>query len=402
MKRIYLYYASKFFFDFTIIYPLYSIIFRSRGQDEGAIGWLLAIWSLSVIVFELPMGVVSDRMKRKNVLLWAVLAKSAAFALWIPESRIPESGFILSAAGFILWGLSSALASGTEEAWLFEALHEKGLQDRYAMIRGRGSFFSALGVSLASPIGGYVSGFGITPVLAVSIATTFLSGLFILGFGNPPRTAPRESGNEAEPQWKKDILPALREIVHKRRVLIMMTFSGAVLVTAGVLDEWDPLFLSDAGLSTVWIGFWLTIRFLSESAGAAAAHRAETVLKKPSCMFAAAGLFALVVVSFGWFGNLWFLVPYALFYLVYSLLSVLAESSIQHEMRGDHRATVLSFRSLLENAVGIILILITGYTARSIGMTGAWIFSGLYACSFSIMLMCVYKRVKKTRNDYSR
>lgn len=115
------YYAARFFHDFIMIYPFYSLLFRQRGASESEIGWLLGIWSLSVVVFELPAGLVSDRMRRRTVLLFSVVAKALAFILWMPSSS-----FILPLAGFIFWGLSEALKSGTEEAWLYEKLSAVG------------------------------------------------------------------------------------------------------------------------------------------------------------------------------------------------------------------------------------------------------------------------------------
>jgi MFS family permease len=376
MKKISLFYLMKFSSDFMLVYPFYTLIFKTRGLDEIAIGWLLAIWSLSVVIFEIPMGLISDRMKRKRALLLSAFFKAMAFGLWI----IP-GGFVPMAAGFIFWGLSGATASGTEEAWLYETLFLENRQNQYAKIKGRGNFFSAMGIALAAPVGGLLLPMGADLVIMASIAVTIFCGILFLGFGDPPRTAMPEELDDAEDienGFIKDLLPAIKEVIFNKAILTMMLFSGLLLIVAGVLDEWDPLFLVDLGLTPFWIGTWLTIRLLCESLGAMSAHKMEKHLQSPRIMILLAGFGVIPLIGLGFAPNLFWLIPYAVFYFIYAGLSVQAETRIQKEMHGAHRATVLSLKSLLENAVGIVLIVITGFVGQTSGMNKIWLMMGFY------------------------
>lgn len=386
-----MYYLYRFAYDFILVYPFYTLIFSRQGQSESAIGLLLAIWSCSVLVFEVPMGLLSDRMTRRHVLLLSALAKAVGFALWL----LP-GGFWVMAAGFVFWGLSEALRSGTEEAWLYETLHQAGRPELYARIRGRGTVVGSLAIALAAPAGGWVAErWGMDPVLWASVTVSLFSALLVAGFGQPPRTElpTEDEADAARPAVLRDLLPALRDIGRKRSMLSLIVFSGALLVVAGVLDEWDPLFLTRAGLTPTLFGLWMTARLLAESAGAALAHRAGSRLDSTRRLIWAAALSALPLVGLGLSQNLGWLLPYALFYLVYALLGVLAETRIQERLHGAHRATILSLRSFLENAVGIVMILVCGGVGQAAGLARIWTLAGVYAIVLAGVLLGVAARL---------
>ena len=381
MKKTVRYYAVRFLFDFMLIYPFYTLLFKQRGQGESEIAWLLTIWSFSVIVFELPTGAISDRLKRRTVLLWAAAFKASAFLMWIPDG-----GFPLIAGGFILWGLSEALASGTEESWLFETLSETGDEKSYAKIKGRGMLCSGIAIALSAPLAGFAYRLGMDFILAASSAVMAVAGLFIIGFGNPPRITIENS--EEACAGASGVLEAVKSPV----IFPLILFSGLILISAGMLDEWDPLFLTELGSGPRILGLWISLRFIAESSGGALAHRFSALNRKPLLMLAAAAIASVPLALIGYFRNLLLLPLYAAFYFVYAGIGVLIETRIQHAMTGNRRATVLSVKSLAENVSGAVFILATGYIAKYRGFGTAWIASCIYTLICSLPLFIIFRK----------
>lgn len=390
MKHYFPYYLVKFFFDFILLYPLYVLIIQNRGMSEGSIAWLLALWSLSVVLLELPMGVLSDRCSRRKILLMASLSKALAFLVWIPARS-----FAMFTLGFILWGLSEALASGTEEAWLYENLAEQGQEGAYEKIKGRGTFFSSIGIGTASVLGGLGIEYGETFILVISVLASLVSAVGILFFGNPPRTASPDEEAETEQAFIPMLRSAFSDILQSRPLLILILFASFVLLVPGVLEEWDPVFLSSLGITPVWLGVWLAVRYGCESLGSLFAHRGARFLPGIKSMLSVAALSALVLPALGISGSFWLLPFYGLYYAVYALLGVLTEGKMQNLLLGSRRATLMSIKSLLDNLVGILMILSSGYLAEAQGWPIVWISGGIFIIVFCMILFFPRSLVQK-------
>lgn len=103
--------------EFMPIFPVYALLFAENGLSTAEISSLFVLWSVVTFVLEVPSGAWADTVSRRLLLCLSAIAYGAAFSSWV---LFPTSfGF---AAGFALWGLSSALASGTFEALAYDEL----------------------------------------------------------------------------------------------------------------------------------------------------------------------------------------------------------------------------------------------------------------------------------------
>ena len=112
--------------DLMLIYPVYTLFFEAAGLPLHQVSLLLALWSLPVVVLEVPSGVLADRWSRKSMILLSCLLKAVCFLLWAIDPS-----FLFFAFGFLCWGVSEAFSSGAEEALLFDSLKSKGEEGRF-------------------------------------------------------------------------------------------------------------------------------------------------------------------------------------------------------------------------------------------------------------------------------
>lgn len=155
--------------DFIPLYPLYQLLFTDHGLSAAQISTLFVIWSATGFVVEVPSGAWADTYSRRKLLVLGALLGALGYAAWV---ILPTyAGFAL---GFVLWGISSALISGTYEAFVYDELAARSLTSRYATLLGRArsaSFVLNLAATaLAAPLfalGGY----------ALAAAVSILSNL---------------------------------------------------------------------------------------------------------------------------------------------------------------------------------------------------------------------------------
>src|SRR6185369_13165878 len=94
-----------------IISPVLVLMILSKGLTLETIGYAMALLSAFVVVFELPSGILSDRIGRKTIYLLSLAGFFASSAV-----LLYADGFWMVSAGFALFGLARAFSSGSIES----------------------------------------------------------------------------------------------------------------------------------------------------------------------------------------------------------------------------------------------------------------------------------------------
>ncbi|MEV6334563.1 MFS transporter [Nocardia vinacea] len=117
--------------DLIPLYALYAVLFADHGLSTGQISSLLAMWSATAFLLEVPSGAWADTVSRRGLLVTSGVLLTAGFVCW---TVLPT--YLGFAAGFVLWGTSGALVSGTFEALLYDELVARNEQRAYPRIIG--------------------------------------------------------------------------------------------------------------------------------------------------------------------------------------------------------------------------------------------------------------------------
>ena len=99
------------------VFPVYALLFTDAGLSTSQVSSLFVIWSATHVVLEVPSGAWADTVPRRRLLVLGAAVYAACFALW---TAVPT--YAAFAAGFVLWGLSGSLVSGTYEAYVYDHL----------------------------------------------------------------------------------------------------------------------------------------------------------------------------------------------------------------------------------------------------------------------------------------
>lgn len=254
--------AYKALQNLILIYPVYPLLFRAGGLSLTQISLLLAIWSLPVLLLEIPGGVIADRWSRKHTLVIAGILRTLCFAIWMH----PQRSFGVFALGFLFWGAGEALSSGAEEALLFDTLRESGSVHQFARAYGHGTGAASLATAVSCFAGGFAAQrAGYTVVLSLCVLCSLSATLIVCGGRemNTGRTRTKEPACRAGGVLK----PAVQELLRRRVLLSIAAFLIFPAILGGILDEFDPLVASSYVHSATVVGFWIGMRYLLESLG---------------------------------------------------------------------------------------------------------------------------------------
>lgn len=317
-----------------LFYPVYALLFADAGLTGGQISSLFAIWSVTGFVLEVPSGAWADTFSRRRLVAAALLLRSVGFALWVLWPSYP--GF---AVGFLLWGASTAMTSGTVEALVYDELAAVDATARYVRVIGRGNTVALLSTlvttALAAPAlaaGGYLV------VGAASVAVGLGGAAAAMSF---PEAKPQD--HDEVRGYFSTLRAGLAEVRGHPPVM------RAVILVAGVtglvaIDEYFPLLARDMGVSTVVVPLLYTLPIGAAAAASALADRWSSITPGRLGLAVAAAAALLAVGSAA--GHPAGVLPVAACFGVLELFTVLGEARLQQAIRGPARATVLSVAGL--------------------------------------------------------
>lgn len=236
----------NFFGDFRMYGPIMVIYFAQVTGSYTAAASLLAVKMLSSAAFEVPTGVLSDRLGRRGTMIAGAVVMVAAHL-----GYAGASGYGLLLAAVVLEGLATSLWSGNNESLLYDTLLEAGREEEFPRHSGRVNSMFQIALALAATIGGVVAGaWSLRVVVVLSVVPQVLCVLVALRVREPRVHGPLESNVLVH------LGSALRGI-RRNPVLRRMTLVSALRYSSESAAQLSPVFV--AGLWPLWaLGLWRT------------------------------------------------------------------------------------------------------------------------------------------------
>ena len=341
--------AARKFFAFSLfeglcpIYPVYMIMFEGRGYDFAALALLLSIWSLPVVILELPSGILADRWSKKGIVAIGMALKSLCFILW----AISPS-FWAAALGFILWGCQGALVSGAHQALLYETLKTENLEAEYEDTIGLSGAVEMVTISIAMVTGAAI--YAMSPTLALGLSALSAAAASVTALTFRERKVERSASSRLS-----SFVAELKDCVGTKTVLGLLAAACLAGAAYGTVDEFDGLWAVERySVPIAWIGVWGATRVGLQGLGGLIAGRLSRLLGKGRMRgaLAAAGTF---FVASAFLPGFWGLPLYFSYFFLMAALSVMFESRLQEAAEDSSRASLLSLASLLLTLVAILL-----------------------------------------------
>ena len=332
-----------------------------RTQAGVPLSWfflLQAVLSLTVLLFELPTGLLTDRIGCRRTLLLAQALSLASRVLLLAAFLCRSLPLFFLEA--VVEGLSSCLLSGTLEAYLYSVSGP----ERYPARMAKAANFGTAGFFLSTLCYAVLYRFGGIPALLAATALACGAGIpCAAGLAQGP--GPTGAG-----QRPASPLPLLRDGRMALFTLLAAGFSLAfLLINFFYADKLQALGLDEAWLSPLILGYSL-VQMLAERILEKALPARLRPLMLGSVLLSA-GLMALFAVSSARALVLpvMLLLPLALAMPGF-LLESLENKYIDRLGQGENRAAILSAMSMGGN------LLEMGFLFASAALSGA----GAQAC----------------------
>jgi len=335
-------YIFKFFKDFLLIAPVIIPFYRANGLSATEILTIQAIFSASMLVFEIPSGYLSDRWGRKGTLCLGGFSMVAGFLVYSFSVSVPF--FILAE---LLLGFAFSMISGTDSALLYDTLKKSGHTDDYHAIEARAESATRIGSAISSIGGGLLASVSIRlPFLANALSALVLP-ISALTLSEVPR----------EKAHHKNVLSGIAEAVlyaiqtpHIRRAGLA---SGAIMTT-GIISIWGYFLILEQ--IAFPLGLYGLMFFFFQSFSALGARLSRIISAKTGKGFEWLLILTIsfVLISIALFPSPLTIVLAFLHSFCWGLSSPHFLTIINSKAREDIRATVLSTMSMISRGIYVL------------------------------------------------
>ena len=153
VQRVYLLLTLLTTLAASFIWGVNTLFLLNAGLNNTEAFTVNAFFSVGMVLFEVPTGVVADtRGRRSSFMLGAVTLLVST--LLYPLMWQIEAPFVGWALASILLGLGFAFFSGATEAWLVDALEATGFSGNLETVFGRGQTVGGVAMLTGSIVGG--------------------------------------------------------------------------------------------------------------------------------------------------------------------------------------------------------------------------------------------------------
>ena len=267
IQRTYYLVISLFWLATALPISLLVLFAQARGLDLFQVGITMGLYSLTIVLLEVPTGGLADTIGRKRV---AILAYSVTLLSGIV--LLGAFSFPIFLFGFMLSGVGRALSSGALDAWFVDALKaadpDFDLQPAFAKV----GTYSLLSLGVGTLSGSLIPGlFKNLPVDGTAVFTPLSMPLTFAGVGflllllaviflvkeERPSTSQFSfiEGVREIPNMIKTAVSLTRQSNILLFLLGATSLSGFVLLS--LESFWQPFFANLFGGSegnTVWFG----------------------------------------------------------------------------------------------------------------------------------------------------
>ena len=389
VQRVYLLLTLLTTLAASFIWGVNTLFLLDAGLSNTEAFAANAFFSIGMVIFEVPTGVVADtRGRRFSFMLGAftlLLSTLAYLLMWQIEAP-----FIGWAFASILLGLGFTFFSGATEAWLVDALSATGFEGNLETVFGRGQTIAGVAMLGGSVVGGIVaqmSNLGVPYVLrAIMLGVALLAAFWFmkdLGFKAKTDISTREAVRDIA---RGSIDGGLRNRP-VRWMMLAAPFTGGVAFYAFyamqpyLLELYgDPNAYSIAGLAAAIVAGAQIVGGLSVPI-VRRFFRLRTNAIFLAVALESVILAAIAVVGFNMdeLGMTAFYLAIALL-VMWALVSAIARPIRQAFLNGiiasEQRATVLSFDSLMGSVGGAVAQPVLGRVADVSGYAASYMVSG--------------------------
>jgi MFS family permease len=334
ITRLYLIKIAKWF---MLYMPIVVPFYESNGLMMKDIMILQAVYSIAIVILEVPSGYLADVWGRKKTLLLGAILGVFGFACYgISHGFV---GFLIAE---IILGIGQSCVSGADSAMLYDSMMEVKEEKQYSRFEGRITSLGNFAEAIAAIIGGLLATITLrTPYIAQTIIALIAVPAAIT-LKEPVRHIKLASSGFLEVIGIARF--ALFENRELRRNILFSAFTGCATLTMAWFVQ--PFF-KYSEIDIKWFGFlWAALNLIVGIASLMAYGIEKRIGQKASIMLIALAV-PIGYITLSQSGMILGLIILVFFHIVRGYATPILKDYINRITGSEVRATVLSVRNFI-------------------------------------------------------
>ena len=376
--------------------PIVVPFYEDNGLSMKDIMVLQAVYSIAIVVLEIPSGYLADVIGRRKTLIIGAIFGTIGFATY--SFSFGFVGFLIAE---IILGIGQSCISGADSAMLYDSLLERGEEKKYTRFEGRITSLGNIAEAMAGILGGLLA--------AITLRVPYFAQSFVAFIALPAAIS------LVEPVRKIPLIKAgVMEIVHIARFALFIDkplrrniLFSAITGTATLTMAWfaQPFF-EYTNFDIIWFGLLWTSLNLTVAITSYTAYRIEQKLGQTRTILIIALMIPLGYLALSRFHSPSGLIILYIFYLIRGYATPVLKDYINRITASNIRATVLSVRNFVIRLLFALVGPFLGWVKDLYSLPQALTLAGFIFLVLSIFTAILFissgKDMSAVRNYISR
>ncbi|MBH5319973.1 MFS transporter [Paenibacillus sp. GSMTC-2017] len=377
----------RFFYHLIPAYVIERLYWEERGMTIQLVILTEIIFAATVVLFEVPTGIIADKWGRKRMIVLASFIGCLEFFILVFATEFWHFALVV-----FLAAIGSAASSGAENALLYDSLLHNGKEQHFEKYAGRLNAIDTVSIMIAALSGSLLAshyGFEFNYWLSLisMIVALVLSFLIV-----EPNVRSPEENEETIPirQYLTASLSFFRSHSDVSLVVLVGMVTGASI---NYIDEFWQIYLERLHIPVYFFGIFSATIFFIRMPGNIFAYKLKyrfsyRFLLAFSLLVFTAGFFYISMVK-DYSG----LVVIVMICCFAGLIEPLASGYLHHRIDSTMRATMDSFQSLGQNVLKALTGLGFGYYSSKLDIFGGFGFIGMICGLYLVYFLAQSKKI---------
>lgn len=370
-------FAVRFFSSLIPAYVIERLFWEERGMTIQMVVYTEIIFALTIVLLEVPTGIMADKWGRKKMLVTSALLGCGEFLILLFATEFWHFALVV-----FLAGVGRSASSGSETALLYDSLALHGKSPEFEKWLGRLNACDLVSAILAALCGSLLVGrFGLELNYWISLGSALIALLLSCLLVETPAA----SGNDAEAEeipFRRYAAASL-QFFRKNHDVSLVVLSGMVTGAAmGYIEEFWQLYANRLEIPVVYFGMLSSAIMLLQLPGNVLAHILIGRFTHRSLIFIITAVFAIGFTYAAAYKDFVGLSAMLVICLFSGIMGPLATGYLHRRIDSGMRATLDSFQSLGENLVHIVAGLGFGYFSTRYDVFGGYGFIAFLCYAF--------------------